>query len=225
MHIGIGEGMVSRWRRVMLTLMLVLSAMAGDQSWGTESYLRPQGGLSAWAGSSGGATTALNVGAVGGMYYWQNASRAPIIQGQARALGAKVFGSGVSGTDIHVGNFIGPSWSALMLQTGPDVFWNEYQFGATTLAPTLGLGWPLMASTGLEAVSLSAGIEPAWFISSERPSVDWSSQSLPGFGDEFTYSVGAGISVSPARLSLSYRHTITAFGAQKGLGVGLKLGR
>ena len=82
-----------------------------------------------------------------------------------------------------------------------------------------------MASSGLGAVSVSAGVEPAWFISSERPSVDWSSQSLPGLGDEFTYSVGAGVSIEPARLSLSYRHTVTAFGAQKGLGVGLKLGR
>ena len=71
----------------MLTLMLVLSAMAEEQSWGSESYLRPQGGVSAWAGSSGGTSTALSVGAVGGMYYWQNASRSPIIQGQARAQG------------------------------------------------------------------------------------------------------------------------------------------
>lgn len=209
----------------MLTLMLVISAKAEDPGWGSETYLRPQAGVSAWAGSGGGTSTAANVGAVGGMYYWQNESRSPIIQGQARARGTKVFGSGVTGTDIHVGNFIGPSWSSLMLQTGPDVFWNEYQFGATTLAPTLGLGWPLMASTGLGSVSVSAGVEPAWFISSDRPSVDWSSQSVPGFGDEFTYTAGAGVSIDPARLSLSYRHTVTAFGAQKGLGVGLKIGR
>ncbi|MFT5679347.1 MAG: hypothetical protein ACI8RZ_000251 [Myxococcota bacterium] len=209
----------------MLTLVLVLSAIAEEASWASEAYLRPQGGVSAWAGTGGGTSTALNVGAVAGMYYWQNESRSPILQGQARASGAKVFGSGVTGTDLHIGNFIGPSWSSLMLQTGPDFFWNEYQFGATTLAPTLGLGWPLTASTGLGAVSVNAGVEPAWFISSQRPSVDWDSQSVPGFGDEFTYTVGGGVSIDPARLSLSYRYTVTAFGAQKGLGVGLKIGR
>jgi hypothetical protein len=209
----------------MLTLLFVINANAKEPSWGSEPYLRPQAGLSAWAGSGGGTSTALNLGAVGGMYYWQNASRSPILQGQARASGVKVFGSGVSGTDVHVGNFIGPSWSSLMLQTGPDVFWNEYQWGATELAPTLGLGWPLVASTGLGALEISAGVEPAWFISSQRPSVDWSEASVPGFGDEFTYTAGGGVSLDPMRLSVSYRYTVTAFGAQKGLGVGLKRGR
>ena len=111
-----------------------------------------------------------------------------------------------------------------MLQTGPDFFWNEYQWGATELAPTAGVGWPLSAATGLGVVSLNAGVEPAWFISSDRPSVEWSDQTLPGFGDEFTYTAGAAVSLDPMRLSIGYRYTLTAFGAQKGLGVGLKIG-
>jgi len=208
----------------MLNLLLVLNAEAQDETWGTEPYLRPQAGLSAWAGASGATSTALNLGAVGGLYYWQNESRSPIVQGQARARGLKVFGNGVSGTDIRVGNFVGPSWSSLMVQTGPDIFWNEYQWGATELAPTVGVGLPLVASTGLGPISINAGIEPAWFIVSERPSVDWDTESMTGFGDEFTYSAGGGVNIDPMRLTVNYRYTVTAFGGQKGLGVGLKIG-
>ena len=213
--------MLTPW---LLTSLLTNTAQAEGPRWGSEPYLRPQAGLSAWAGASGSTSSAVNLGAVGGLYYWQEQTRSPLLQGQARLRGLKVFGSGVSGTDVRIGNFIGPSWSVLLLQTGPDVFWNEYQWGATDLAPSLGVGWPLTAATGLGVMSLNAGIEPAWFISSARPSVDWSSQSAPGFGDEFTYAVGGGLALDAMRVSLSYRHTITAFGAQKGLGVGLKIG-
>ena len=213
--------MLTPW---LLTLLLAPSAQADENRWGSEPYLRPQAGLSAWAGSGGGASTAVNLGAVGGLYYWQEQASSPLLQGQARVRGLKVVGSGVSGTDVRIGNFIGPSWSVLLLQTGPDVFWNEYQWGATELAPTLGVGWPLTAATGLGMLSVNAGVEPAWFISSARPSVDWDSESVPGIGDEFTYAVGGGLSLDVLRLSLSYRHTITAFGAQKGLGVGVKVG-
>ena len=208
----------------MLSLLLFMSADAEPAEWGSESYLRPQAGLSSWAGDAGGTGTAVNLGANAGMYYWQNESRSPILQGQARINGLKVFGGGVSGTDLRVGNFIGPSWSILMLQTGPDLYWNEYQWGTTTLDPTLGLGWPLVASTGLNAVSVYAGVEPAWFLSSQRPSVSWDGQPMPGIGDEFTYSVGGALTAAAMRLSFNYRYTLTAFGAQTGLGFGLKIG-
>ncbi len=202
--------------------LLSAAALAGSPTWEVEPFLRPEAGLSVWAGSSG-STTAISLGAVGGANYWQSGKPLPLLQGTARVRGAKVFGSGASGTDVRVGNFIGPAWKSVVIQTGPDVFWSEYQWGLTTLEPALGLAWPARVGTGLGPLSVTVGVEPAWFLSSERAAVDWSAQSLPGFGDELTYMSSVTLSLDPVRFSLSYTRTITAAGAQQGIGVGLKL--
>lgn len=210
---------------MMLALLAASAAWAAPENpdWDVKPFLRPEAGLSSWS-SGQGSQTAVFLGAQAGLNVRQKTRQKPFIQGQTRIRGAQTFGTGASGTDIRLGAFAGPSWGIFRLQAGPDVFWNRFTWGDIELAPTTGVAVPVMALAGLKVVALSAGVEPAFFLSSDRPGVDWSEVDGFGFGDEFTYFAAAGIDVVAARVNVSYSRTQTAFGAQQGIGVGLRLG-
>ncbi|MFT4980137.1 MAG: hypothetical protein ACI8S6_006049 [Myxococcota bacterium] len=208
----------------MLTMIVLSSVGLAEQSedWGTQPFLRPQAGLSSWSSSSGQTSTALNLGAQAGLRFWQKQQKRPRIQGLTRAAGTYLL-SGATGIDLRVGAFAGPAWDKIRLQTGPDLYWNQYNWGGETLPSTLGLAWPVQAMTTVKGVSLTAGVQPAFFLQSERASVDWSQESIPGIGDECTYFAAAGLSLSSLRLNVSLSQTVTAYGSQRGIGFGVRL--
>ncbi|MEL6342351.1 MAG: hypothetical protein AAFV53_04415 [Myxococcota bacterium] len=233
---------------VLLPLVVALSVITGDamaqsventeqglpqdapnqpRPWEMEPFFRPQAGLSSWASASGNRRTALNVGAIAGSYFYQDRPNLPIIMGLGRVQASWLAfgGADISGSDVRVGVFAGPAWDRIRLRTGPDIYRDVYQWGLTTLAPTVGLSWPLSVSTGLGPIGLDAGIEPAFFLASDRPSVDWSQQDGFGFGDEFSYFIAGAIRGDGVNLGLSYSQTTTAFGVARGVGVNASLGR
>lgn len=209
---------------MLTTILLGTLSLAQAQdtgSWGTKPFIRPEAGISSW--SSGGTTaTAVDLGAQAGVRFWQKKADDPSIQGLTRVRGSYLLGT-ASGVDVRVGAFAGPAWKNIRLQTGPDVYWNRYDWGAVELDPTLGLAWPVQAFSRLGPLGLTIGAQPSFFLSSDRRSVDWSEQSVPGIGDECTYFATAAIQAASLRLSISLTQTITAYGTQRGLGVGFRL--
>jgi len=191
--------------------------------WKTDPFLKPVIGANVF-GAGTETYVSLSLGAEAGLHYRQDKPD-PLLMGTARVRGEYLLGTGVKGTEVRVGNFIGPWWKFIGLQTGPDVFWNKYSYGTITLDPVTGLGWPVMALMDLVVINLYGGLEPAWYLSSTgRPQVDWSQQDTFGFGQEFTWFAGATIDLKVARVGLTWSRRTTAFGVQQGYGLGLKVG-
>jgi len=194
-------------------------ASAADGKWAKRPYLKPVIGLSTFS-SGGSVSSAVSLGAEGGLRYWQKDRDGLYWTGKLRARGAYLLGTGdTTGTDLRIGNFIGPRFKILGLQTGPDVFWNQYTWDGVVLDPTTGLGWPVMASISLTPVYLNAGVEPAWYLSGRREAVDWDSARTFGFGDEFTVFGGVGLGLGPVGIGVSASRTETFYGTRFGYGV------
>lgn len=209
----------------LAALLLPALASAGEGvlsgPWKTQPFLRPAVGATLF---NDGATTytAVNLGGQGGLNYFQKRKPSELrFQGTARVAGAYVIGSGSSGYDVRVGNFFGPRFSVIGIQTGPDVFQNQYTFGDTTLDATLGMDWPLITTLYLGPLNVYGGLQPTAFFSGGRPGVDWSQEDAFGFGSEFTWLAGASLAAGPVGLSVTYSRRITAYGPQQGFGLGV----
>ena len=188
-------------------------------------YFRPEGGASAWSSTSGSTLIGISLGAQGGAYFWQKTGDRPRVEGLGRVRAAKLFGTGVNGTALSGGVFAGPGWKRLQATIGPDVFWNQYTWGSVELSPTLGVATPIQLSAQVTGLSLVGGVEPRFFISSDRPSVNWDTQDFNGIGDEFSWFVGGVLGGRGASLNVSYSQTFTAYGIQRGFGVAMRVGR
>lgn len=190
--------------------------------WGKKPFVRPAVGASLFNDGSQTYTT-VALGAQAGLNVWQEKPD-PKVVGTTRVLGQYIIGAGSSGYEVRVGAFAGPWYKVVGLRTGPDIFHNQYSFGAIDLAPTTGLSWPVIALLDFKVINLYGGVEPAFFFSSDRPGVDWGAEPSFGFGSEFTYLTGIGLDVDAFGVSLSYTDRITAFGHQKGFGIGFRVG-
>ncbi len=215
--------------RTLLALLIALGALvvsppaeAQGGGWETRPYFDPVANYSMYGDPSGRVYTALGLGGEVGLHYNQTSGKQPVLRGRARVRGEYLLGQ-ASGKEIRVGNLIGPWYKFIGIQTGPDVFWNQYQYGPVTLDPTFGLAWPVMVPIDLKVLYLVGGISPAWYFS-EREAVNWKDEQAFGFGQEFTQMVGVLLDVQVVRLSLSYQNRITAYGHQKSIGASIKLG-
>jgi hypothetical protein len=206
----------------LFTLVVSPPAEAQGGGWETRPYLDPVASYSMYSDPSGRVYSALALGGQAGLHYHQATGKQPYLRGQARVRGEYLIGQ-ASGKEIRVGNFLGPWYKFIGVQTGPDVFWNQYQYGSVTLDPTLGLAWPVTVPIDLKVLYLVGGVSPAWYFS-ERDAVNWNKEEAFGFGHEFTQMVGVFLDVQVARLSLSYQNRITAYGHQKSIGASIKLG-
>ena len=191
--------------------------------WKTRPLLRPA--LGATLFNDGVSTyTAASLGAQAGLNYFQQRKPKELrFEGTARVAGSYMIGSGSSGYDVRLGNFFGPRYSIIGLQTGPDIFQNQFTFGDTTLDATLGMDWPIISTLYLGPIDVYGGMQPTAFFSGGRPGVDWSQESAFGFGSEFAWLAGASLSAGPVGLSVSNTRRITAFGPQQGFGLGLRI--
>lgn len=189
--------------------------------WEGDFFARPEGGVVGWSdGTAAGTVTAASVGGQAGYQYWRVGDPPPQWTGQTRVAGSWILSSGnASGLDARVGSFIGPRWKYVGLQGGPDLFWNRWQYGGVVLDPTVGLAVPITATATLDAVSILGGAEPAW-LSNEERRVDWDQTDALGFGHEFTWFAGVGISVQGVSLGVQYRYHIQASGVQQGFSFG-----
>ncbi|HCH64677.1 MAG TPA: hypothetical protein DFR83_17855 [Deltaproteobacteria bacterium] len=191
------------------------------KGWGNATYLRPSIGGTAFTPESGDPVSVVTMGGVGGIHYWERGRRYPKIRGHARAAGSYVMSSGpLSGFETRLGNFVGPTWEQIGFTVGPDFFYNQYQYGSTTIPGTGGVGAPLTVSARLKPFQVFAGIEPSWYFSDDRARRNWMTQDgLPGFGHEFAYFAGAGVTVGDWTIGGSVRHSMTAYGEENTFGI------
>ncbi|HCH66690.1 MAG TPA: hypothetical protein DFR83_28060 [Deltaproteobacteria bacterium] len=196
-------------------------AKGKKKGWKNQTYLRPSLGGTTFTPETGDPVSVVSVGAVAGIQYWERGRRYPKMRGHARASGAYVMSGGpLSGFEARLGNFMGPTWGKIGFTVGPDFFYNQYQYGPTTIPATGGVGTPLTVDSVLDPFTLYAGLEPSWYFNDVRERRDWVSQDgLPGFGHEFAYFAGAAISIGSWTLGGSIRHSMTAYGNQNSYGI------
>jgi hypothetical protein len=210
-----------------LTVMAALfvgtpaDAKGKNKGWANQAYLRPSLGGTTFTPENGDPVSVVSVGGVAGIQYWERGRRYPKMRGHARTSGAYVMSGGpLSGFEARLGNFMGPTWGKIGFTLGPDFFYNQYQYGPTTIPATGGVGTPLTVDSVLDPFTLFAGVEPSWYFNDVRARRDWGAQDgLPGFGHEFAYFAGAAISVANWTLGASIRHSMTGYGEQNSYGV------
>jgi hypothetical protein len=193
-------------------------ARAAEPDWTAEPYWRPVAGVSAYSNGSG-TWAGARLGAEGGVRYW----RSPL-SGRSRAQGSWITGSGgLSGLELRLGSFMGPSrkyWSA---QSGLDLFWDRVTLNGSELLPgSAGVDLPLDLRFGLPEIYGLAGVSTAYLFASERR-VDWSAVDAFGFGHEFGWRLGAGTNLGKLGAALTYSHRVLASGVHSGWSVSLSL--
>jgi hypothetical protein len=181
--------------------------------------------LSAVVYSDGGSVGALmGVGASVVLPFRQRVEQGPYWGGYSRAVGQVFVGPDLfNGYALRVGTFAGPRLGPLRVDVGPDFFSDTYVFGSVTLEPVMAMGLPATTYIDFQTLMFYGGVEPAFYFSDIRKSVDWGSEDLFGFGDEFTYRVGTAINVDKLGLSIGYTHRITGYGIQRGVSFGIRL--
>ncbi|NCG17463.1 MAG: hypothetical protein GWP91_00410 [Rhodobacterales bacterium] len=173
-------------------------------------------------GTSAGAL--MGVGASVILPFKQVVEKGPYWGGYTRGVGQVFLGPDLyNGYAMRVGAFAGPRLGPLSLDVGPDFFSDTYIFGSATLAPVAAMGIPATAYLDFQTLMFYGGVEPAFYFSDIRKKVDWGSEELFGFGDEFTYRVGTAINVEKLGLSVGYTHRMTGYGLQRGVSFGIRL--
>jgi hypothetical protein len=174
--------------------------------WGQDFYARPSLGGSTYTSNDGTTSTAVALGGEAGVRYWQLKNKSPIYAGRTRALAHYIVSSGnATGMEVKVGSFMGPQWlgkggTYFGLSSGLDVFWNRYSYGDINLDPTVGVGVPFKAVTGMKIVGVYAG-----------------------FGHQFSTFMGGQVNLGPSSFGVGYTRTITAYGVQEGYGISMNL--
>jgi hypothetical protein len=187
--------------------------------------LRPLVGANVFAPSSGDAIALIGIGAAATVPARYDRPGPVDIVGNARVSGQYFLGSSKSsGAEVQGGVFAGPQREILRLTLGPNVFWSRFQYGSLALDPVTGVGVPVIASADAKVVYAYGGLEPSWFVSGDRPGVDWSEEDGFGFGDEYAWLAGGGVNVGPIGLGINWSRRATAIGPQQGVGFSVRLG-
>ena len=117
---------------------------------------------------------------------------------------------------------MGPWWKYFGLESGLDVSWDRYEWNGIQLDPTMGYGVPMIATAGVEFISVYGGFQPT-FLSTPERRVDWSETDDFGFGHQFSTFTGVHITVDDMSVGVGYIRTVTAFGVQQGYNLSLNL--
>jgi hypothetical protein len=117
----------------------------------------------------------------------------------------------------------GPRSRYLSLLLGPVLSHNELHLDAAAdLGPALFAGGEVLLLSDLGLVTLHAGIEPLWRIRGDRPPTAYDRLGLPGFGDEFSYVLGATCGLGPHwRLLAGDRIWLSSIGVYHHPSIGL----
>ena len=191
--------------------------------WDKKPFAKPLVGASLYSDGSQTYTT-VALGGQAGLHFWQKQPDPKIVgTGRLQAQGF-LGGAGLNGYDLRLGAFAGPWYKVVGARIGPDFFYNQFTFGPYSLGASPGVAIPAIALLDFKVINFHAGVEPSFFFSPNRATVDWSQEDIFGFGGEFTYLAGVGLVFDAIGISLNYTDRVTAFGRQKGYGLGLRLG-
>jgi hypothetical protein len=183
--------------------------------WIVEPFIDPHVGVTSVTINGDTGVQATAGGEAGYHYTWTGD---PKLVGETRIGATLLYGltSNSIGYDVRIGSFIGPKLGDLVLQAGPDLFYNGYgQAGASdyNLPATGGLSLPVTATyTPITEVGVSGRITPSWVFNPERRS----SIEIGPF-DELTAYLGANLSLGEVRGSVGYQWQWTSQGVIQGV--------
>lgn len=194
-------------------------ASGGKQqaAWRTEPYVEPAAGVRIYS-QNGQSNTLATLGGQAGMLYRGPARPLPQWRGDARVQVEFLAGAASTQTldtsqsmELRAGNFIGPHWKTVGVESGLDLLWNRWTYGTQVLDPSWGVELPLTLQFHQKALNGYVGVATTYMNEPSRR-VDWSQQSVPGVGHEFAYRAGAGGTVAGVDLTLQAEYRITAAG-------------
>ena len=191
-------------------------------AWKKKFYARPALSGSSFTSLDGTTTSALGVGGEGGLRYWEIGKPFPRLRGRTRATLKYVMATNATGVEAKVGSFMGPWWKYFGVESGLDVSWDRYEWNGIQLDPTMGYGIPIIATTGVDFISVYGGFQPT-FLSTPERRVDWSETDEFGFGHQFSTFTGVHITIDDMSVGVGYSRTVTAFGVQQGYNLSLNL--
>lgn len=178
--------------------------------WETDYFLQPQGGVNIHS-QNGESSTVATVGGQAGIEYAYVNAGTPQWRGRTRLGAAFQATDGGAGNDLRLGSFMGPHWKTWGLESGVDVFRNQWTYGATELPVSFGAEVPVVARLHVKQLSGHAGVSSSW-LQDETRRVDWSQQKVPGFGHEFAYLAGIGGTIAGVGLGANAEYRVTAGG-------------
>lgn len=186
-------------------------------AWKSEPYIEPAAGVRFYS-QNGESSTLATLGGQAGMLYRGPARPLPQWRGDARVQVEFLAGAASSSSidtsqsmELRAGNFIGPHWKVIGVESGLDLLWNRWTYGAVTLEPSWGAEVPIFLRIHQKGLTGYLGVA-ATYMDEPGRRVDWSQQTTPGFGHEFAYLAGAGGRVAGVDLGLQAEYRITAAG-------------
>ena len=203
----------------MLSLLLAVGlASAAPARFETQPYFRPYAGLSAW-GVNGQSQSVLAGGVEGGFQFFETRGPWPRITGVTRARFEAFIGSTtVSGQQLRVGAFGGPTWRRASISVGPDFFVDQYRINGVEVPAQGGVAAPLTGTVWNKRLMGWAGVQPAWYLG-DREGVDWSEVDAPGLGDECAWFAGAGYRLNGIVVGVEGTVRTTSFGTNRSWGL------
>ena len=184
-----------------------------QEGWVSRPFIRPVAGVSVWGGSGQQTSTIATAGAEAGIVYRQVGRPLPRWRVTPRVR-AQIYstGGGVAGFHARAGVQAGPWWKHVGLSFGPDLYRDQLVVDRIKLDPVNGMAFPVLGLGRLGPLGAHVGVEPSWFLSGDRPGVDWSETDRFGFGDEFAYLAGANLTVDKMVVGVQWTRRITAAG-------------
>ena len=154
-------------------------------SWKVKPYISPGGGV-----QINGSDLSGVVGVDAGLKYSHKKWAGDLYAGGAYTTGGS---SGTSGYDVHVGDETGARFKAWGATLGLVGAYNGFMFAdGTAIAPAASASIPVELTVGPKKYHIFGGVAPV-FTSDKSRHVDWNKTDAVGFGDEFTWTVGAGV--------------------------------
>ena len=186
--------------------------------WDTEPYLEVGGGGQVF-GVNGNTHNAWVVhGEAGYEYEYVKKGQWPRWGGATRVGGQYIVqAENAEGMDLRVGTFFGPRWKSAGLQVGPDLFYDTWTYGNTTIPEAYGVEIPLTLHLDLGQVRVFGGGSGA-FTNNPNRARDW---DLP-FHEASAFA-GLGGTIEGFDVEASYTYRMTAAGEQQTIVLGARV--
>lgn len=177
--------------------------------WWWQPYVQPGGG--AQIDTSNGNVSAT-LGATVGTKYWKKKWQGDLHVGGTYTIGTG--SDGLGGYSVLLGNDFGRREKYWGAQVGLAGTYNGYTStsGESVLDSSVGLLVPIEVTVGPRKYYAFGGIQPGWYLDPDRQRGAYGKNPLPLFGDEFSWTVGAGLNLSAVDAELGWTSTTTSAG-------------
>ncbi len=167
-----------------------------------EPYVQPGGGVQIDASGD----TAVTAGADVGIRYWKGKLKGDLYLG-----GQYITSDTIGGYDLHLGDTTGYRAKYFGIAGGLEAKYDgqtDIVTGEDILKPAFGVGVPVELTVGPKKYYAKAGVMPSWYFDEARKPA---AGEVP-LGDEFQWSVGAGLKLGQFKGEIGFAQLITSAG-------------